>query len=860
VRPSRLLAVSVAAAAAAATTAPAAADETLFGKNWAEVGGWGDAWGDDQPQPVPPPTKPAPAQAAPVQATPVQPSPVQPSPAQAESTLFGRSWPEVGGWGDAWGGPPTAAAPSAQPQRSRAAQAAPQSQAAQPLAAPAAPARRPAAASTPPQPAANDPNAPQPVQMTADQIIHDRALDIVTAKGKVVVVQGTETLTADVVSYNLKQDVVSASGNVVLTEATGEVTKADYFELTGDFKNGVAEEIRLIMADHSRMAAAAATRVGGVRTDFDKAVYTPCEPCRDHPDRTPLWQAKAERVTHDQPGQEIEYRDAWIEFMGVPVVYTPYIAYPDPTVKRRSGLLIPTFGNSASLGSSLSTPYYWVMTENEDLTITPRWLFDKLGKVNISGDNIAQSALQGVVLAGEHHWTGTNGETKTVASLTADQTTGDLRGHVNAEGHFDLDRTWRAGYTVQHQSDDTYSQVYNFPIESDRPWLTSRAYLEGFGQRDYAVAEGFAFQGITQTDDIATQTPLVLPHLAYSHISNPGDAGGRWMWDSDALAYNRVVGISAQRMSSQLAWQLPYTTRLGEIYTLTTSFRGEGYHADQVASAGSPSAGRAIPEVSLEYRFPFVNNSSRFPQVVTPLAMVAASPNISNNDRIPNEDSVNFELDDTNVLRPNPVPGLDRGLGGPRAAYGLRWNGYPYRGGTLEVQVAQGWREHLDASLPAGSGFSDHLSDYVGHAEFTPVANFNVFDRLRLSKADMTVQRQEAGVNVGPRMLNTSTSYVYLEKTSEDAPIQFARRHYVNTVVSSQVTRFWSVTAGLENNLDASAAPLSWSGRLIYNDECFAMIGNITHSTVSDRDLLAGTTVTFNVVFKTLGQVPVAVF
>ncbi len=696
--------------------------------------------------------------------------------------------------------------------------------------------------------------------MTADQIINDRELGIVTAKGKVVIVQDDQTLTADVVSYNLRQDVISASGNVVLTESTGEVTRADYFELTGDFKNGVAEEIRLIMADHSRMAAAAATRVGGVRTDFDKAVYTPCEPCAAHPDRTPLWQAKAERVTHNQAAQEIEDRDAWIEFMGVPVAYTPYIAYPDPTVKRRSGLLLPTFGNSSSLGSSLTTPYYWVLTENEDLTFTPRWLFSRLGNTTTTADNVAESALQRVVLEGESRWTGINGQTNTVASLTADQANGDLRGHVNAQGLFDIDRTWRAGYVVQHQSDDTYSQVYNFPIQSDRPWLTSRPYLEGFGERDYALAEGFAFPGITATDDTATKTPLVLPHLAYSHVSDPGPGGGRWLWDSDALAYSRVVGISAQRLSSRLAWQLPYTTDLGEVYTVTTSFRGEGYHSDGVEDASSPSAARAIPQASVEYRFPFVNGATRFPQVITPLGMVAASPNMSNSDTIPNEDSVNFELDDTNVLRPDPVPGLDRGLGGVRAAYGLRWDGYPYRGGSLEAQVAQGWREHLDASLPAGSGFSDHLSDYVGHVDFTPQANLSLFDRLRLSKDDLSVQRQEAGLGFGPPALHASTSYIYLEKTSPDAPIQFTRRHYVNTVLGTQIARYWSLTAGMENNLDAGTAPLSWSGRLVYNDECFAMIGNFTHSTISNGDLLAGTSVTFNLVFKTLGQIPVTAF
>ncbi len=733
----------------------------------------------------------------------------------------------------------------------------------------------------PPAPASpsaekSDDNA-QPVRLTADQIVHDRELGIVTAKGKVVVVQGGKTLTADVVSYNLKQDILTASGHVVMTEPTGEVTSADYFELTGDFKNGVAEQIRMIMVDHSRMTASSATRVGGTRTDFDNATYTACEPCREHPDRTPIWEIHAAQVTHNQSEQQIEYRNAWLDFIGVPVAYSPYISTPDPTVKRRSGLLTPTIGNNPSVGQYLITPYYWVLASDQDLTLAPRWLYGHFGQATTPGENVAESALQRVLLTGQHRWAGEDGEMSTAASLTADETTGVLRGHVDAQGQFNLDNTWRAGYLVQRQSDQTYSQVYNFPIISDRPWLTSRPYLEGFGERDYAVAEAFSFQSLTNDPGTAdTRTTTVLPHFNYQHISSPGPWGDTWSVDSDMLAYNRVFGTSAERLAERVAWQVPYTSPLGDTYTLTTSMLGEAYHSDNAGptgtadvgfatpantgTVGSGDAARALPQVSLEYRFPFVNDSTFFPQEITPLMMVAGSPNISNNDRIPNEDAIHFQIDDTNVLRPDPMAGLDRGIGGMRGAYGLRWDGYPYRGGLVEMQVAQAWREHLDASLPTDSGFSRHLSDYVGHVQYAPAANVNLFDRLRLDRNSLGIQRQDAGLSFGPPALQVSTSYLYLEKSSPDDPLQLPRRHFFNTYLTTQFSRYWSLWGGMENNLDQSGPPLSWMGRIAYNDECFSIIANLTQATISNGDFVPGTTVTVNFVFKTLGQVPVANF
>ena len=701
----------------------------------------------------------------------------------------------------------------------------------------------------------------KPLQMTADQVIHDRELDMVTAKGKVVIVQGGRTLNADVVNYNLKQDIISAAGHIKLVEPDGETTFADFMELSGDFKNGVAEEIRLILADHSRMAAASATRVGGTRTDFDKAVYTACEPCRDHPEKTPLWQAKAERVTHNQDQQEIEYRDAWLEFMGVPVAYTPYLAHPDPTVRRKTGMLIPTFGNNSTLGSSITTPYYWVLGQNEDITLTPRWLLGNFGSTSATDTNPADSTLQHVVLAGEHRWIGDHGETRTVASLTADQTTGDPRGHINAEGRFALDNTWRAGYIVQRQSDDTYAALYNFPILADKPWLTTRPYVEGFGVRDYGVMETFAFQGISQDNDTITQTPLVLPHIAYSHQSSPSRSGGTWLMDSDVLSYQRVFGTSAERLSTQIAYQQPYTSPIGEVYTVTTSLRGDGYHADHLEdTGGSSDTGRAIPQIAVNYRFPFVSNSNVFPQVVTPLAMVAASPRPDNSGRIPNEDSLDFELDDANVLRPNRLTGLDRVEGGVRGAYGMRWNGYPYRGGQVMAQVAQAWRAQSDSTFTQGSGFAGTLSDYVGQVQVSPVSNLTLFNRMRLDRQTLTTQRQETGTSIGSQALRTSVSYGYFEKSAVDSPTTFPRRQFVNTSLSSRINEYWSANGGMVYDLVNGGPPLSWSTHLIYDDECFAVMGNFVRNNTSDRDYMSGYTLSFNLIFKTLGTVPFSAF
>ncbi len=865
-----------------------------------EMGSWGQAWGDDT-QAVPTAQgsdrfarTPRPARPA---ATPDTPPAAQPPAIEPmQSYTAGPSANDIGGWGNAWGDTVPASPPSRQTGRT----VAQPTQQSQPAAAAPLPVQTVATASPmttpsqslsaeavnaglllpisdtstsqpaqqPRQPAIGQSdglrggktgsNTNEPVRINADQIVHDQELGIVTARGRVEIIQSNRSLTADQVTYNIKQDVVSATGNVAMLEASGEVVFSDYFELTGDMKDGVAQEIHMILADNSRVGAASAQRTGGVRTDFDKAVYTACEPCREDPTRRPLWEAKAERVTHNQSTHQVEYRDAWLELAGIPVAYTPYLSHPDPTVKRKSGILIPAVGMSSSLGTNVTVPYFWAIKDNQDITFMPRFLFPKHSEYD-GIEDLGQGALQRMVLAGEHRWAGREGETTTIASLTADRYDGDLRGHLDAKGRFDLNSTWRAGYQVQLASDDTYNAIYGYPIQADRPWLTTRPYLEGFGRQNYALAEGFGFQGLRSSDK-QSEAPIVLPHMAYSYVSMPDSGGGYWSMDNDLLSYTRRNGVDAARVSTTAAWQRPFQSRIGDITTITASVRGDAYHAEDLPGIGTAQSGRALPQIAANWRMPFVNDSRTLPQLIEPVAMVAASPNGGNPRKIPNEDSIGFELDELNVFRPNRMPGLDRVEGGVRGAYGLRWHAYPSSNSSVNATVAQGWRAHDDNTFGQGSGFDDNLSDYLGRLDIRPSSYLALLNRIRLDRKNGEIKHTENTLTVGSPMLSNSLTYLLLEPSTYDDTV-YNRRHYIAYSVQSALTRNWSATASIEYDLtDDEGGPIGWAGKLTYDDECFAFVSNLRHNYTYDRDYKPGYEVTFSVVFKTLGDVPVNVF
>jgi LPS-assembly protein len=673
------------------------------------------------------------------------------------------------------------------------------------------------------------------LNFAADEVSQDRDLGVVTARGKVEISYGERLLTADQVSYNTRQEVVSASGNVALVEPTGEVIFADYFELTGDLKTGVANNMRMILADRSRMAAATAERHDGTRTEMERAVYSPCNDCRENPKRSLLWQMKAMKVTHDQERQKIEYKDVWMEMWGVPVAYFPYLSHPDPSVKRKSGFLAPSFSGNKALGGTVTTPYYFAIDPNQDFTFKPKF-----------------TGKEGAVLGGEYRHRGEQSRFDGDASGTKDSK-GTYRGHIDLKTRYDIDDTWRSGLLLARTTDDTYLRRYGY---RSSPWLTTQPYVEGFRGRSYASMRAYSYQGLRETDDPG-HDPLVLPMMEYSYVGDPNNFGGYWMADAGAVSLQRGEGVDTRRASGRLAWRLPYTAPAGDVYTLTASVRGEGYHVEELPIESNKkldgTTGRVMPELALDWKYPFVRHGKLFSEIIEPVTTLAVSPNGGNPHRIPNEDSLAFEFDDTNLFSHQRFPGLDRHEGGPRINYGLRWRAFGPRRTSAEAMLGQTYRYHPDSTFDSNSGLNEHLSDYVGRAGLNLGSNLGFLYRFRLNKDTYAAERNEVGMRAGPAPLRFNVNYIFL---NQNQPID---RHYdreqISAGVTSALTEHWTLRAMTLHDLHkANGGPLAAAGGLIYDDECFAFTADVRRDYTYDRDYRGGFSMMFRVVFKTLGE------
>lgn len=675
----------------------------------------------------------------------------------------------------------------------------------------------------------------------ADQMRHDKDLGIVVASGNVEISQADRILMADVVTYNQRTEIVTANGNVALLEPSGDVVFADYMELTGDFKNGIVENIRVLLSDDARIAAVSGRRSGGNRTEMRKAVYSPCRDC-PYPGAPPMWRIKAFKVIHDRKERQIEYFDAYLEMFGIPVAYTPYFSHPDPTVKRRSGFLTPSFGSDGELGSITRIPYYISIAPDKDATITP---------IITSNENI--------VLAGEYRQRFANGYLETTGSFTEGSLLGNtnaLRGHFFGKARFDIDDTWRAGADVRFSSDDTYLRRYNFPSSSS---LRNNLFVEGFRGRSYAAANAYFFQGLRSTD-VLEESPLILPVLDYNFVGEPGSWGERWAFDANLRVITRDIGEDSRRFSLKTGWVLPYISPLGAVYNFYATLEGDAYSVEDVVRANRSAndkftgfTGRLVPKVGLDWRFPLARTSKDTTQIIEPLVGVVLAPNPRNTSKIPNEDSKNFEFDDTNLSSPRRFPGLDRIDGGARLHYGLKWGVYGGGGGYTTAFIGQSYRPRRDATFEPRSGLEDNFSDVVGRVEIRPTSSWNLTYRFRLRKDDLSVERNEVFAGIGPPALHLSTSYIFVDEGAGSG--EFPAREEISPSLSSRLTKFWSVNANATIDLSQGSEMRTFGLGLTYTcEDCFIFTLRFTRNLLVDRDVRPSDTFTVRLQFATLGD------
>ena len=714
-----------------------------------------------------------------------------------------------------------------------------------------------------------------PLLFKADEVVYQEQNKIIIANGNVEISQyvlnaGWRVLHSDSLRFDQAQEKIFVSGNVKLKEPSGDIVFTDSAEFTGDFKKGIIQVLRLWTKDESQLSAAKGCREDGNETHFEKTIYSPCKVCKKDGGNSamPLWQIKAEKTVHDKNAQTVTYYNARLELKGVPVLYLPYFSHPDPKVKRKSGLLFPTYGVSKDLGTFVSLPVYYAIAPNHDLTVTP-----------------IKTTKQGGIITSDYRHRFRDGEAALSASYTRTRglqpatTQQPLNGprlpksdrwHLMSKVKYDIDDERRFSLDLNRASDTTYLSRYPMVTHRSPSFiqnrnLTSTVNFESFRGESYLGAKGLLFQ-----TDAPKTTPLVFPIAKYHTQYEPDKWGGITSLDGDFLSLARQTPIPGrlatqlQRLSSGMTWKLPYQTQNGQLLTLQACTRMDAYYFRRYQFSSAPlsapkgshlehTTARIFPQASLDWRYPFLKQLPYSDWIVQPMVMLVASPSQLLNMRTPNEDSTTFELDDTTLFLPNRFDGIDRTDTGYRAVYGAENMFYFSRQRSINVFLGQTRRLDHRQVVATGLGEDQNQSDYVARIKIKPIKWLATRYRCSVSPQDNRPRYSELGFTVGQKAFRLDAGYVFLNKK---ATVKQQDISQLNFQISSQVVDNWSFSLGQIRNLKHNRGGNSLANFLLatYKDECFQVDAGLYKTSYSDRDIHPDSGFLVQLTFKNLGN------
>jgi LPS-assembly protein len=724
----------------------------------------------------------------------------------------------------------------------------------------------------PPRPTPPTPKNDGQMLVQAVEVDYDYNNSRVSAVGNVQMFYNGTSVEADRVIYDQKTKRLHAEGNIRMTDAEGKITYANIMDLSDDYRDGFVDSLRVDTADATRMAATRADRSSGNYTVFENGVYTACAPCRDDPKKPPLWQVKGARIIHDQTDKMLYFENAQLEFFGVPMAYLPYFSTPDPTVKRKTGFLMPIYTTVSTYGFGVETPFYWAIAPDYDATFNPRF-----------------TSRQGVLFQGEFRQRLVDGSYQ-IRAYGIDQLDpgafvgqpGDrqFRGGVETKGQFALNDKWTWGWDGVLLSDYYFMSDYRLaqykdPLGSFLSLPTeaiSQLYLTGVGNRSFFDARTIYYLSFSGNQQ---NVPVIHPVIDYSNVINSPIFGGEFSYKTNFTSLTRETAVfdpittlantaslcttasadplartpsqcllrgmpgTYTRATVEAQWRKSFTDPYGEIWTPFAIVRADAINASisnqpgvsNFLPVGDTNALRVMPTVGLEYRYPFINVQPWGTTTIEPIAQVIIRPNESYAGKLPNEDAQSLVFDASNLFSVDKFSGYDRVEGGGRANVGVQATTQFDRGGAVKVLFGQSYQLFglnsfavADATnTGVDSGLQNAKSDYVGSVSYSPNRTYTFSVRSRMDQATWQINRFEAEGRAS--FDRWSVSMIYGDYAAQPELGYLTRRQGILGSASVKVASNWVVSGSARWDLEANKINQYIIGAG-YVDDCFVLAVN----------------------------------
>jgi LPS-assembly protein len=567
--------------------------------------------------------------------------------------------------------------------------------------------------------------------------------------------------------YSINQEILKGE-NIEVSMIADEKTNNDNFFIKTGFFNlkdnkFLAKDISAVLRkdlfgnneNDPRIIAVSAEGDGPV-IFFEKGVFTSCKKT----DKCPPWKISAEKIEHNKTKQQIIYKNAWLELYDFPVFYFPKFFHPDPSVKRQTGFLTPDLGSSQNTGSSISTPYFYIISDDKDITIKPQ-LFDN-NKFLLQNEFRQKTKKSLSILD--------FGFVKGHDSNNNDK--GDTRAHMFTSSTIDLslDDYMNSILKVNYQktTNDNYLKIFNLesPILPVNNTVLESIIELDLEHEDYDLTTSFEmYETLKGSNNDRYQ--YVLPSYNFSKNFFLESITGSFNLNSHGNNTLRDTNVTTSKIFNDLNYSSMNSLLDNGIKTnfdislknVNTTGKNDPEYKDNLHS-------RLMSAYAFNASLPMINKTSSTFNTLEPKLSLRLSPH-----QMKDNNTLERRIDINNIFNTNRL-GMDESFeSGESVTLGLNFkkekvntlNELSEIEEYIDFKLASVFRLNEEKNIPTNSTLNKKTSNIFGQINFRPIKNISFGYNFSLTEDLDTFEYNSLIAKI--KYENFTTQFDYLKES-----------------------------------------------------------------------------------------------
>jgi len=647
------------------------------------------------------------------------------------------------------------------------------------------------------------PDKEMPAFLEGEQMEGD-GLGNAKLKGKAVIRRQDAVLKANIIDYNKRTGVMDAQINARLIRDGNVITGTSIIYNSEDGTASV-DQPNFWLDDGGAGSGSWADVFNRNQMSITDVTYSGC-PCPQ-----PSWYIETEKLDLDYAANEGVARNGVLYFKNVPILASPYLTFPLKK-ERKSGFLLPTFGNTSNTGFDYTQPYYFNIAPNYDATLQARAM-----------------SKRGVQLGGEFRYLGSSySGTMAGTYLAKDLQTGQSRWLYSAQHSQSFGRGFFGAYNVNGVSDSKYfddfaslginqAVITALPRQAGGGWanqyfstsvqVSTFQTLSGLPQYnkvpEYAINAARYDIGGFDVQSLNTFTEFRAP-LDNRYAIGPGGSlrfrpDGQRLLSYNSIAYPIV----------RPGW---YITP--KIAMSLSQYQTNWYGLEQFFGYGQPSNGRALPIMSIDSGMTFERDTSFFGkaalQTLEPRAYYLRVP-YRNQSQYPVYDTTLADFSFSSAFQENIYAGFDRIANANQATFALttRWLDASSGFERLQLGIAQQFYfENQEVTLPGEVPRTNTKSQFLFGGSAALTDTLNLSSLVQYNPYASQISRAQLTSRWRPQRLATlALSYRYQVNPPPLSLYQSQGQNQLSAAFQWPLSKKWYSIGRLDYSLNNVTAP-----------------------------------------------------